>query len=155
MNIISINIIQKLGYIFPFKFWIWIPIMVVIYDKTLYIYRTYRAIIGLLTPLSMSLASQWLLLLCHFDIENKSQGRKHLVLDSGSVGVQWIITKKYLVGQNFFTPRKQKIVLEDRVFIEVLEIFLTLSSFTKHLRDNKEISKIQIQEVSSSLLPLG
>ena len=123
VKIISINIIQKLGYIFPFKFWIWIPVMVVIYDETLYIYWTYRAIIGLLTPTFKVCSFTVAVTFVSFDIEKKSQRKKHLVWDIGSVGVQWIITKKYLVGQHFFTPRKQKIVLEDRVFIEFLEIF--------------------------------
>ena len=33
VKIIILNVIQKLGYIFPLKFWSWIPLTAVIYDN--------------------------------------------------------------------------------------------------------------------------
>ena len=45
LNMIIINMIQKLGNIFPFKFWIWIPLIVVSYNDIFCILENFRVLI--------------------------------------------------------------------------------------------------------------
>ena len=68
VRILIINMIQKLGYIFPFNFWIWIPLMAVTSDDFSGFWA-FWGYFGLTTQLPRSVASEWLLLLCHFEIQ--------------------------------------------------------------------------------------